>query len=70
MSRLLLLIAIVAVIYLVIRSYRRSDHRQDKPFVDDMVRCAQCGVHLPKGESIQTGGKYFCCIEHRNAYKK
>ncbi len=70
MSRLLLLIAIVAVVYLLIRSIRKNEPRQDKPVVDDMVRCAHCGVHLPKGESIQAGGLYFCCTEHRDAYRK
>ena len=70
MSRLLLLIAIVAVVYLLIRSYRNNALRQDKPFVEDMVRCVYCGVHLPKGESIQAGGQHFCSIEHRDAYRK
>lgn len=70
MSRLIFLIAIVAVVYLIIRSYRKDVPRQDKPVVDDMVRCAKCGVHLPKGESVQADGKFFCCNEHRDAYKK
>jgi hypothetical protein len=29
-----------------------------------------CGVHLPKGESILAGGHFFCCAEHRDAYRK
>jgi len=70
MSRLLFLIAIVVVVYLIIRSYRKNEPRQDKPVVDDMVRCSQCGVHLPKGESVQADGRFFCCIEHRDAYRK
>ncbi len=70
MSRLLFLIAIVVVIYLLIRSYRKGESQQRKPAVDDMVRCAQCGVHVPKGESIQAGGQYFCCAEHRDAFGK
>jgi uncharacterized protein len=70
MSRLILLIAIAAVVYLLIRFYRKSEPRQEKPVVDDMVRCAHCGVHLPKGESILAGGQFFCCTEHRDAYRK
>lgn len=71
MGRLLFLIAIVFMVFLLIRSYRKKNApRQDKPVVDDMVRCAQCGVHLPKGESIQTDGQFFCSIEHRDAYRK
>ena len=70
MSRLLLIIAIAAVIYLLIRAYRRQVPRQDKPVAEDMVRCAHCGVHLPKGESVQADGQFFCGTEHRDAYRK
>ena len=70
MSRLLLIIAIAAVIYLLIRSYRKPAPQQDKPAAEDMVRCANCGVHLPKGESVQDDGQFFCGAEHRDAYRK
>jgi uncharacterized protein len=70
MSRLLLLIAIAAVVYQLIRSYRKSLPQQDNPVVEDMVRCAHCGVHLPRSESILAGGKFFCSAEHRDAYRK
>lgn len=70
MGRLLFLIAIVAVIYLSIRSYQKNAPRQDKPVVENMVRCAHCGVHFPKGESVHADGQFFCCNEHRNAYRK
>jgi len=70
MSRLLFLIAIAIVIYLLIKSYRKNAPRQDELPVENMVRCAHCGVHLPKGESVQADGKFFCSIEHRDAYRK
>lgn len=70
MSRLLLLIAIAVVIYLLIRSYRGKTPQQDKKIAEDMVRCTHCGVHLPKGESIQAEGHFFCSVEHRDAYRK
>ncbi|TAN72584.1 MAG: hypothetical protein EPN14_10500 [Gallionella sp.] len=70
MGRLLLLIAIVAVVFLLVRSYRRNAPPQDKPDAEDMVRCAHCGVHLPKGESLQDGGHFFCGAEHRDAYRR
>lgn len=69
MSRLLLLAAIVAVVYLLVRSYRRNAPPQDKPDAEDMVRCAHCGVHLPKGESVRADGRFFCGPEHRDAYR-
>ena len=70
MSRLLLIIAIVAVVCLLIRAYRKQVPQQDKPVAEDMVRCAYCGVHLPKGESVQADGQFFCGTEHRDAYRK
>lgn len=70
MSRLLLLAAIAAVVYLLIRSYRKDVPRQDKSVAEDMVRCAHCGVHLPKSESIMAGGQFFCGVAHRDAYRK
>ncbi len=70
MSRLLLLSAIAVVVYLLIKSYRKNEPRQDETIAEDMVRCAHCGVHLPKGESIQADGHFFCSAEHRDAHGK
>jgi uncharacterized protein len=70
MSRLFLLVAIAVVVYLLFKSYRKSAPRQDQAAAEDMVRCAHCGVHLPKGESIMADGNFFCGAEHRDAYRK
>ncbi len=70
MSRLLFLIAIAVVVYLLLRSFRKEESKPGDPVTEDMVRCAHCGVHLPKGESILAGGNYFCGKEHREAYRK
>ena len=70
MSRLLLLIAIVIVVYWLFRSYRKGNTpARNNPAAEDMVRCAHCGVHLPKGESIVADGLIFCCAEHRDIYR-
>jgi len=54
----------------LIKSYRKNVPKQDNPVAEDMVRCAHCGVHLPKSESILAGGNFFCCAEHRDVYRK
>lgn len=76
MAKLLLLIAIFAVVYLVLRSYRRKVERQAAPqphehgarsasrHGEDMVRCLICGVHLPRSEAIASRGEIFCSREH------
>lgn len=73
MSRLLFLLVIGVVVYWLLKSYRRQ-LREDQSAADtsgqaeDMVRCAQCGVHLPKHESLLAQGEYFCCEAHRLAH--
>jgi uncharacterized protein len=70
MSRLFLLVAIAALVYLLVKTIRKSDVPQDRSDVEDMVRCAHCGVHFPKSEGILAGGQFFCGVEHRDAYRK
>lgn len=33
-----------------------------------MRRCAWCKVHIPEGESTRSGGHFFCCEAHRDAF--
>ncbi|KHK61103.1 pyrimidine deaminase [Burkholderia sp. A9] len=41
---------------------RPNDDARSLP--EPMVRCAECGVHAPKGDAIAAGGEYFCSVEH------
>ena len=72
MSRILFFAAIAGLVYLLLRSYRKNSV---EPPVDvqskteDMVVCAQCGVHVPKSEGLQGQGRNFCCAAHRDAYR-
>lgn len=83
MSRVLLFIAIFVIVYLLFKYYSKQkikDSDAEKKAAatakakqtEDMVRCAQCSVHLPKGESLVTGAadktKYFCSEAHRRAH--
>jgi uncharacterized protein len=70
MSRLFLLIAIAIVVFVLVKSYRKSTVQQNQSDAEDMVRCAHCGVHLPKSEGLLAGGHFFCGVEHRDAYRK
>ena len=65
MSRLILIIAIFALVYWLLTSPRRKQRQKDEPPKNqDMVSCAQCGVHLPKNESVLVEGKYYCSSAH------
>jgi len=70
MSRLLFLFAIVALVYLLFRLYRKKLSSKKENVVEDMVCCAHCGMHLPRGESIRAEGRDFCSEEHRATYGK
>jgi uncharacterized protein len=35
---------------------------------EPMVRCAECGVHAPRSESVNVGTRSFCSAEHARAY--
>ncbi|MBX9631727.1 MAG: hypothetical protein K2Y35_07400 [Burkholderiales bacterium] len=74
MAKLLLLVAVVAIVYVLLKNYKRAIARQDEaarpekaaqPGSEDMVQCAQCGVHLPKSESFLSQGSHYCSDEHR-----
>ncbi len=67
MSRLFFFAAIVVVIYLLLKSFRGRAPRHEAPDrAEDMVRCARCGVHLPRSESILADGKFYCSEAHRH----
>lgn len=70
MSRIFFLLAIVVTVYLLLKSYRKPAAKLDEPKgAEDMVRCAQCGVHMPKSESILAGGNFYCSNEHRTQHQ-
>ncbi|MGE8636701.1 MAG: PP0621 family protein, partial [Achromobacter piechaudii] len=31
---------------------------------ESMVRCAHCGIHLPRSEAVLLNGKTWCSTEH------
>ncbi|MCA1925183.1 MAG: hypothetical protein LDL16_02755 [Thiobacillus sp.] len=74
MPKIILLIVIVFVAVMVLRAYKRSLNKPAAPARDskpeDMVKCAHCGVNLPRSEAIYSGGVFFCTPEHQKLGKK
>ena len=71
MGKYLLLLVGIVVVYWLVRSAARRHalrDREDKIASEDMVRCVECGVHLPRGESLVARGQYFCCAEHQRLH--
>lgn len=71
--KILLLLAIAFLVWGVLRGYQRSLRNPPAPRqrdVEDMVKCAHCGVNLPRSEAIYSGGSFFCTPEHQRLGKK
>jgi uncharacterized protein len=73
MSKILLIAIAFAAAYWLLRNHRRrADHNAQRPVepqTEDMVNCAHCGVHLPRGEGIAAGSRYFCSVEHEQEFR-
>ena len=71
MGKLLILILLVVVgVWLVRRALgnaARKDSPADTPPArasEELVRCAHCGLLLPRGEARQAAGAIYCSEEH------
>jgi len=71
----LILLAIVGfLVYRILKAYQKNLSKREQPPEtkgnEDMVRCAQCGVNLPKSECTASRGEFFCSDEHRKLHQK
>jgi uncharacterized protein len=73
LAKIVLLVLGLLFVYWILKGYRRRvDRGERKPPAtagEDMVQCAQCGVHLPRSESITTQGRFFCSADHQRAHQ-
>ena len=66
MAKFFLFIAVLAVIYWLVRaSNRRSKPPPATGAPEPMTQCAHCGVHFPRAESLSEGERDYCCEDHR-----
>lgn len=70
MPRVLFILVLLAVGYLLLKSWQRKKNLYQTTVsgrlkkTTRIVRCAQCGLHVPEPEAVQYGGKNFCSLEH------
>lgn len=75
MGKLLVLVVLGVAVYLLFKNYQRSLKRPDNSppgerGPEDMVKCAHCGVNLPRSEAILSQGEFFCTPEHQRLGRK
>ena len=73
---LVLILLLVAGVWLVKRALHNAA-RHDEPAQppaarasEELVRCAHCGLLLPRGEARQAGGAIYCGEEHARLGQK
>ena len=75
MMKLLLMLALFAGLFFVLgakRSRPREPESRTPPppaKPQTMLRCAECGVHLPADEALPGKGGVFCSAAHRASFE-
>lgn len=71
----LLLLLLLAGLFFVLGAKRARPREPESrkpappPPPRDMVRCAECGMHLPADEALPGLGGVFCSAEHRASFE-
>lgn len=65
----LLLAVLVFVVWTLLKKQRKStsSNVMQDPASQTMVICDYCKVHLPEGDALRDGGRFYCHEAHRNA---
>lgn len=76
MTRLLLLLAVAVGVILWWKHSQRGRRSEAgtpppaaPPAPETMLRCAECGLHLPASQALPGRGGSFCSAEHREAFE-
>jgi uncharacterized protein len=69
MMKYVWLLLLVGGIFWWLRTARQtSSDKRSEPEVLDMVRCKQCGLHLPQIDAVVGKSGFFCCKEHQKLF--
>jgi uncharacterized protein len=70
MRFIVLIVLVVLAVWLIRRALRgpatktHIDTNTSQADGGELVRCAHCGVHLPRAEARQAAGALYCSEEH------
>jgi uncharacterized protein len=72
--KIVLLVVVGLIAYAILKKYSRSvggpPRNPEVRAPEDMVKCSQCGVNLPRSEAIYSQGEFYCSVEHQKLGKK
>jgi len=66
MGKILFWLAVIFAVLFVLRllnskkNVRRSTDKSASAQGESMVRCAQCGIYLPRSDAMQRDGNFYC----------
>ena len=72
--RLLVIAALIYLAWRVVKNLLSQANRRDNSApgsgqdAQAMLKCAQCGVHVPAPEAFTHNGRRFCSQEHQRLY--
>ena len=67
---LVLVALVVLAVWLVRRALRAPQDRTAGQRQGELVRCAHCGLHLPRAEAREAAGALYCSEEHARLGKR
>ena len=74
----LVLLLVIALVVMLLGFKRREPGKPDQAKTRsgpasktplEMVKCAECGMHLPELEALPGRGGQFCSAEHRDRFE-
>jgi len=68
--RILVLIAIGLLLYIIISNLLRKNRTNPTIATEKMVKCSQCGIHIPQKEALHTGDDFFCTQDHLDDHRQ
>ena len=73
--RLLIIAALIYLAWRVVKNLLSQASGRDNSSPDSssqdaqaMLKCTQCGVHVPAPEAFTHNGRHFCSQEHQRLY--
>ena len=70
MRLVVLIVLVVLAVWLIRRAFLTSNKSRQAPpprqgnLEGNLVACARCGMHLPRNEAREAGGRLYCGEEH------